>query len=602
MFQSFDQQSDASGTAQRLHNLREAMKAAGVDGFLVPRANEFQGEYVPPSAERLAYISGFTGSAGLAVITSKHAHLFVDGRYTLQAPQQVDQDHFEVLSLIDHTPSDWVADNLPGEMLGYDPWLHTVSMVERLKAALEKNGKQAMPVGNLIDLSWPDRPPAPAEPLSAHPVELAGEATSGKIARVRAKMAAHGADCLIINELDSIAWLLNMRGADIAHDPVALCWAAVPADGAVRLYINAQSVTSAVTKAWADTVICLPTDALLADLAEFAKQGQAVQLDPAFMADKIRDHVEANQGTVIRAANPCRAMKAVKNAAELSGMRAAHLADGVAMVRFLAWFDENAASADEISAAIQLESYRAEHPDLREISFDTISASGPNGAITHYRVTHDTNRPIDQNSLYLVDSGGQYLNGTTDITRTIAVGQPNDDMKRMFTLVLQGHIAVAAARFPKGTSGHQLDILARQPLWQEGFDYAHGTGHGVGAYLSVHEGPISISKRPSPALEPGMILSNEPGYYRADHWGIRVENLLVVTPAAGFSDGDQDMLGFENLTLCPIDKRLIDRQMLSDAEASWINRYHQLVREKLDPLLADHPQAQQWLAIATGEL
>ncbi len=602
MFQTFDDVADPSQGAGRLALLRAELNRRGLDGFLIPRADEHQGEYVPPGAERLKWLTGFTGSAGMAVVLKHGAALFVDGRYTLQARDQVDTEAFEQQHLIDPGWHAWLEKHLwPDARLGYDPLLHTIAGVRRLEKVAERTGaKLVATTENPLDAVWADRPAPPLGRVSVQPLEYAGRSAADKIAEVQKALAGARADATVLTQPDSIAWLLNVRGCDVQHNPVPLSFAIVPKEGRPTLLIDSRKLTNA-SRAHIEDV---------ADIAEPAEFGAAldaasarhaaIRLDPATTARWIADRVEAAGGRVVEGDDPCLLPKAMKNAAEIEGARAAHLRDGVAVCRFLAWLDGEAPHGrlDEIAAAKALEGFRADTGKLKEISFDTISGSGPNGAIVHYRVTTETNRPLDRDSLYLVDSGAQYVDGTTDITRTVAIGTPNADMRRHFTLVLKGHIAIATARFPEGTSGAQIDTLARYPLWQAGLDFDHGTGHGIGSFLSVHEGPQRIAKTGTVALKPGMIVSNEPGYYRTGHYGIRIENLELVKPPQEVPGGERKLLSFEALTLAPIDRRLVDVTLLGEAERAWLNAYHARVMAMIGPHLEGPDKA--WLKAATA--
>ncbi|WP_035691417.1 aminopeptidase P family protein [Azospirillum halopraeferens] len=593
---------DAAG---RLRALRDALRDRGVDGFVVPRSDEHQGEYVPAGARRLAWLTGFTGSAGMAVVAPERAALFVDGRYTLQARAEVPETLYEHRHLTDDPLAEWVAAALPaGGRLGYDPWLHTVGWVEKTRRDLDRAGIALMAVAdNPVDAVWPGRPPAPLTPVVAHDTAFAGTTSADKRADVAARLRRDGVAAAVLTQPDSIAWLLNLRGGDVPCTPLPLSFAIIADDGGVELFIDRRKLVPGVDDHLGGAVTVRPPDALGAALDDLGRSGRKVLADPATGAAWIFDRLDGAGARVERGADPCALPKACKNAVELEGTRAAHRRDGVAMVRFLRWLSREAAAGavTEMDAAAMLESLRAEGALFRGLSFETISGAGPNGAIVHYRVSPETNRRLEPGSLYLIDSGAQYLDGTTDVTRTVAIGEPTVEMRERFTLVLKGHIAVSTARFPRGTSGSQLDTLARHPLWQAGLDYDHGTGHGVGSYLSVHEGPQRISKVPNTvALLPGMILSNEPGYYKAGAYGIRIENLIVVQAMDDAVAAERPMLGFEVLTLAPIDLALIEPSLLSNAEVAWLNAYHLRVRHELTPLLDADTAA--WLAAATGPL
>jgi Xaa-Pro aminopeptidase len=599
MFQTFDDTANPALGAERASRLRAELKRRGLDGFLIPRSDEHQGEYVPPHAERLRWLTGFSGSAGLAIVLADKAAIFVDGRYTLQVRSQTDTSTFEPKHLIEEPPARWIEDNLPkGAKLAYDPWLHTIDAVARYAAAAEKAGGRLVPVdGNPLDAVWSDQPEPPTAPVEPHPIEYAGEPASEKLKRISKSL--DGADAAMLTMPDSIAWAFNIRGGDVSHSPLPLSFALLHADGHAELFIDERKVGDKARAHLGNIVSIRPQSGLAAALAELGKRKATVLVDPATCASWINDRLTSAGATVKRGADPCELPKACKNKAEIDGTRAAHLRDGRALTKFLAWLGLNAGKGDvdEIAAAQKLEAFRAETGKLKDLSFDTISGAGANGAIVHYRVTRGTNRPLQRGELFLVDSGAQYLDGTTDVTRTVAIGEASAEQRDRFTRVLKGHIGIATARFPEGTSGSQLDALARMALWKAGLDYDHGTGHGVGSYLSVHEGPQRISKLGSVPLKPGMIVSNEPGYYKTGAYGIRIENLLVVTPPAQVEGGERPMLGFETLTLAPIDLACVERALLTDEEADWLNAYHARVREALSPGLDDATLA--WLKDAT---
>ncbi len=593
-------QSARSG--DRVAALRAVLVQDRLHGFAVPRADEHQGEYVPPGAERLAWLTGFTGSAGMAIVLADRAAIFVDGRYTLQVGGQIDDGIFEVRHIVEQPPAAWLRESLSGGgRLGYDPWLHTVDGAARLRAACEAVGAELVAVPeNPIDRVWRDRPGRPAAPFEIHPLAHAGKASADKRTALAAEMEADGLEAAILTLPDSIAWLLNMRGRDVPRTPFPLCFAILQRDGRVSLFAPPGKIDGELARHLGNEVSVAPMESFEAALGDLG--GRRVLLDPATAADRISQLLKEAGARIEHGTDPCQMPKACKNAVELAGAGAAHRRDGAALTRFLAWLAGEAPSGtvDEIAAADRLEQFRRETGVLRDLSFDTISGAGPNGAIVHYRATPETNRRLEPGTLYLVDSGGQYPDGTTDVTRTVAIGSPDAEMRRRFTLVLKGHIALARVRFPAGTSGSQLDALARMALWAEGLDYDHGTGHGVGSYLSVHEGPQRISKLPDGvALEPGMIVSNEPGYYRTGHYGIRIENLVVVCEV-DIPGAERPMLGFETLTLAPIDRHLIDRDLLTAAEAAWVDAYHARVRETVGPLV--DPLTAAWLAEATRPL
>ncbi|HEV3184606.1 MAG TPA: M24B family metallopeptidase, partial [Xanthobacteraceae bacterium] len=521
-YQSFDDTTERAAAAERVGALRAELKRRGLDGFIVPRADRHQNEYVPACEERLAWLTGFSGSAGVAVVLADRAVLFVDGRYTLQAREQVDAAIFSVEHLIDRPPDAWLEANLAaGARLGYDPWLHTVEAAEKLAKACAAAGATLVPADtNPIDAIWSDRPAPPLGPVVLHDLRFAGEEAAAKLARIGAEVAKARAEALVVSDPHAVAWAFNIRGADVAHTPLPLSFALVPKDGRPTLYVDGRKLANAVRHRLEELADVREPAALVPELAALGAAGKTVRLDQATAADALARTVTDAGGKVSRGSDPIALMKAVKNAVEIEGARAAHHRDGAAVARFLAWFDREAPGGlTEIDAVAALESFRRDTGLLKDVSFPTIAGSGPNGAIVHYRVTRASNRRINAGELFLVDSGAQYEDGTTDITRTVAVGTPSAEMRERFTRVLKGHIALARAVFPDGTTGAQLDTLARQYLWAAGLDFDHGTGHGVGSYLSVHEGPARISKLGTPALKRGMILSNEPGYYRTGAYG-----------------------------------------------------------------------------------
>ncbi|MDC7785331.1 aminopeptidase P family protein [Rhodoplanes sp. TEM] len=600
-FQSFDDPADPAATRPRLAALRAELARHGLDGVVVPRADRYQNEYVPPADERLAWLTGFTGSAGTAVVLADRAVLFVDGRYTLQAAEQVDPALFEIAHLTETPPSDWIEASLPaGARLGYDPWLHTVRGAEKLAAACEAAGGTLVPLaGNPIDAVWTDRPAPPLGPVVMHDTRHAGEPALDKLARLREALRGARLHALVVSDPHAVAWLFNIRGSDVAHTPLPLATAVVPVDGRAALYVDPRKVGPAVREALAGLADLPDPDAFETDLARLAASGAAVRIDDATGADAIARIVRDAGGKVSRGADPIALMKAVKNATEIDGARAAHRRDGVALVRFLAWLDGAAAGGTltEIDAVEALEQFRADTGQLEDVSFPSIAGAGPNGAIVHYRVTRRTNRRLGPGELFLIDSGAQYVDGTTDVTRTVAIGPPTDEMRDRFTRVLKGHVAVARAVFPDGTTGAQLDSFARMFLWSAGLDFDHGTGHGIGSYLSVHEGPARISKLGTTPLSRGMILSDEPGYYRTGAYGIRIENLLLVTEAPAVAGAEKPLNAFETLTLAPIDLRLVAPALMSADEIAWLDAYHERVRETLSPDL--DPSTRDWLAHAT---
>jgi Xaa-Pro aminopeptidase len=598
-FQTFDDAADPSLGAPRLAMLRARLKAMKLDGFLVPRADAHQNEYVAPCEERLAWLAGFTGSAGFVIVLADKAALFVDGRYTIQAREQVDASAFTVVPLADVSPADWLAKNAKqGARIGYDPWLHTNGQVARFETAAKKAGAALEAVDeNPFDALWSDRPAQPQGRIVLHPPKYAGEAAAKKLQRIAAALTT---DALLVSDPHALAWAFNLRGSDVAHTPIALGYALIPREGKPRLFLEAEKLTARTSAPLEKLAQLAPPAALPEALAELGAQKLSVLFDAGTAPSRLSRIFSEAGGQAEIASDPIALMKARKNAAELEGARAAHLRDGVAMARFLCWFDKAAARGrlTEIAAAQALETFRRESGELRDISFPTISAAGPHAALPHYRVTEKSNARIGK-GVYLVDSGAQYLDGTTDVTRTLAVGAVGKAAQRANTLVLKGHIAIARAVFPKGTSGAQIDGFARRPLWEAGLDFDHGVGHGVGSYLSVHEGPQRISKLGGVPLEPGMILSNEPGYYREGAFGIRIENLVAVE-ARDIPGAERAMLGFETLTLVPIDLRLIEPKLLAPDEKAWLNAYHSRVRAALSPHLDKAERA--WLKKATGRI
>ena len=598
-----------SNHTSRLAALRAELAKRGLDGFVVPHADEHQGEYLPARAERLAWLTGFDGSAGAAVVLADKAALFVDGRYTLQVKAQVDAVLYSFHHLIDEPPAKWIEETLPsGAKLGYDPWLHTDHEVKRLKTAVEKAGGELVACAeNPIDAVWQDQPPPPLSPVLAQTDDFAGQASAAKRQEMAEALRKAGAEAAVITQPDSIAWLLNVRGGDVSHTPLPLSFALLRDDATTDWFIDRRKVTPGLEGHLGNAVSLHQPDELGPALDALGTAGKRVLADPSTAAAWLFERLADSGATLVRAADPCQLPKARKNDVELDGTRRAHRRDGAALARFLAWLAAEAprraenGGISEIEAADKLQGFRRENEHYRDLSFDTISGAGPNGAIVHYRVTGETNRRLGAGELYLVDSGAQYLDGTTDVTRTIAVGEPTAEMRRHFTLVLKGHIALATARFPAGTSGSQLDTLARLPLWQAGLDYDHGTGHGVGSYLGVHEGPHRVSKMPNRVgLEPGMILSNEPGYYKTGAYGIRIENLVTVVELPRVEGGERDMLGFETLTLAPIDLGLVEPSLLSAEEIAWLDAYHARVREAIGPQLDAETAA--WLTEATRPL
>ena len=592
----------SSDSGTRLAALRAELQRRRLDGFVVPRGDEHQGEYVAARSERLAWLTGFTGSAGTAVILHDRAVLFVDGRYTAQAATEVDAGLFEIRHITHQSPTEWLAATLPAQArLGYDPWLHTTNQAAALQRACAKVHAHAVPVeGNPIDAIWVDQPPAPIAPIVPHAPPFAETPAAEKRQRLAEGLRNDRQDAAFLAQPDGIAWLLDVRGGDVPFTPLPLAFALLYADARLDLFTDPRKLTQEARVHLGNDVAVAAPSALAAALDALAAGGKTVRVDPDAVPEWVAQRLRAGGAVVAEMPDPCGLPKATKTEAELAGVRAAHLRDGVALSRFLCWLDAAAANGlpAEMEAAAQLAMFRAEGAYYRGASFPTISAAGAHGAIVHYRVSPETDASLLPDSLYLVDSGAQYLDGTTDVTRTVCIGTPTTEMRERFTLVLKGHIAIAVALFPRGTTGSQLDILARVAMWRAGLDYDHGTGHGVGLYLSVHEGPQRISKLPSRVpLQPGMVVSNEPGYYKPGAYGIRIENLVAVTPAPTPPGGEQELLGFETLTLAPIDRRLIISGMLDDSEVRWLDAYHARIAESLSPLV-DAP-TRIWLAEAT---
>ncbi len=594
-FQSFTEPSDPSQVAPRLAALRGALAKLQLYGFVVPRADEHQGEYVPAHMARLAWLTGFTGSAGSGVVLADKAALIVDGRYTIQSAAQTDTA-IVAPTRMEETPLErWIEQNLPaGGRLGYDPWLHTVDGVAKLEKAVSAAGGTLVAVmENPIDALWSDRPAPPAAPVKAHRADFAGETSAEKLARIQEALVKAKVDALVVSDPHALAWTFNVRGGDVEHTPLPLGYAIVPREGRPTVFLAAEKITNEAGDAIGAVGEIAPPAALKAQLEALGAAGAKVRLDAATGAFALATLIRDAGGIPDAGPDPIALMKARKNAAELAGARAAHLRDGAAMVRFLSWLAREAPKGGltEIDAVAALEAERLKTGLLKDVSFTTIAGAGPNAALPHYRVTEASNLPITP-GIFLVDSGGQYEDGTTDITRTMAIGEPTDEMRDRYTRVLKGHLAISRALFVKGTSGAQLDALARLPLWQAGLDFDHGTGHGVGSYLSVHEGPQRLSKLGTTPLEPGMILSNEPGYYKQGEYGIRIENLIVVEERV-IPGGDRMIYGFETITFCPYERSLIDLNLLDDGEIAWIDAYHAKVWSKLAGSVEG--EAKDWL-------
>ncbi|WP_150290122.1 aminopeptidase P family protein [Sphingobium estronivorans] len=587
----------------RLKALRAQLVRDKLDGFVVPLTDEHMSEYVGAYAQRLAWLTGFQGSAGSAVVLPEEAAIFVDGRYTLQVREQVDGAHWQYESVPQTSVAAWLGEHVPaGGRIGYDPWLHTRAWVKAASEALAERGAELVAVDtNPVDAVWPDRPAPSDARLVVHEDRHAGRSAAEKRQAMADWLAAKHADAAVLSALDSLAWTFNIRGKDVDRTPVALAYAIVHADATADLYVAPEKIDEAVVKHLGNAVRVQPRADFADALAGFA--GKTVVADPERAVAAIFEALEAGGAQVLALRDPAVLPKAVKNPVEITGHKAAQARDGAALSRFLHWIAVEAprGGVDELGAAAKLEAFRKETGLLEDLSFDTISGAGPNGAVVHYRVEEKTNRRIEKGSLYLVDSGGQYRDGTTDVTRTIAIGTPSDEMKHRFTLVLKGHIALARAQFPQGTRGGQLDVLARQFLWAEGLDYAHGTGHGVGSFLSVHEGPqrIATFAGGDEPLQAGMILSNEPGYYKTGEYGIRIENLVLVEPRE-VTGAEREMLGFETLTFAPIDRNAIAADLLTGAERAWLDAYHAKVMEVVGPQLEG--AALDWLKAACAPL
>ena len=602
-FQSFEDRGERAASAPRIAALRAELAKRGLDGFIVPRADRFQIGNVPPSDQRLAWLTGLSSSAGIAIVLADRAVVFVDDHNRVRLREDIDSAVFSVEHVAENPPTLWIENNVPeAAKLGYSPWLHTVEGAERLARACAAARAMLVPVeDNPVDAVWTDRPQPPLGAVVPHDLRYAGETTADKLKRLHAALDKFSVDALVVSDPQAVSWLFNIRGSDVPHTPVVLAFAIVHKTGRPALYVDLRKLGNDVRARLEEIAEVRANAAFERDLAELGKAHRAVRLDPATCAEAIARLVVENGGEIVRGSDPIVPMKAVKNATEIAGARAAQLRDGAAVTKFLAWFDREAhRGLTEIDAVEALESFRRDSGLLKDVSFPTVAGAGPDGAIVHYRVTRKSNRRIAPGELFLIDSGGQYEDGTTDITRTIAVGPPSPDMRQKFTLVLKGHIALARAVFPDGTSGAQLDTLARQYLWQAGVDFDHGTGHGVGSYLSVHEGPARIAKFGGAALKRGMILSNEPGYYRPGAYGIRIENMILVTEASLVIGAEKPLNAFETLTVAPIDSRLVEPALLTADELAWLNAYHARVRDVLAASLDAATRA--WLITATAPL
>lgn len=602
MFQTFEVTAEPQLGATRLKALRAAFTGAGFDGFIVPRADLHQGEYVAPCDARLQWLTGFTGSAGFCVVLPEVAGVFVDGRYRTQVKAQVDLAAFTPVNWPEVKAGDWIlAQGLQGARIAYDPWLHTAREIAEISERLAGSGITLLASPNLIDGIWADRPAPPCGVVAIQPLDYAGEAAADKRARLAAELTKEGQAAAVLTLPDSLSWLLNIRGSDVARNPVVHCLGLLMADGTLDLFIDPAKLSDAVCAHLGADVRLHSPEGFSAALDRLTGP---VRVDRATAPISVSQILEAAGIPVAWGADPCILPKALKNTAEVAGIEAAHLRDGAAMVEFLAWLDRETPKGEmtEIAATRALEGFRRATNLLKEISFETICGSGPNGAIMHYRVSEATDRPFQQGEIVVIDSGGQYVDGTTDITRTVAVGAPGAEQRDCFTRVLQGMIAISRLRWPKGIGGNHLDAIARYPLWLAHQDYNHGTGHGVGAYLSVHEGPAGLSRRSDAPIEAGMILSNEPGYYREGAFGIRIENLILAEKAEVLAGGDaeREMLRFRTLTFVPIDRRLIAAGMLTRAEVDWLNDYHAEVLAKIGPRVSD--DALNWLKGACAPL
>ena len=592
----------SSSFADRLAALRAEILSLGLDGFLVPMADEYQSEYAPPSAQRIAFLTGFTGSSAFVAVLKDKAAFFTDSRYTLQAATEVSAELYALFDTAEKTPLAWLEEQLGTvPRVGYDAWLHTVEGAERLKKTLNKKGGEAVAVSrNLVDKVWGvDRPLPPAEPVYPYDLSYAGKSSAAKRMALAEELKKKNIGAAVICDPASVAWLLNLRGGDIPHTPLPLSRVVLREDATAWWFVDPRKVTESLPAHLGDQVEILSPEDFAPALENLAHQKKLVLIDSADAASKIVDDLRAAGAAVEFGEDPCALPKACKNPVELDGMRAAHRRDGAALVSFLAWLDKNwkKNALTERSAADRLAAFREASNLYRGPSFDTISGVGEHGAIVHYRATRESDGALAEGQLYLLDSGGQYLDGTTDVTRTLALGEPLAEMRDRYTRVLKGHVALAAIRFPEGTTGAELDILARQYLWEVGLDYGHGTGHGVGSYLGVHEGPQSISKRSKVPLKPGMVVSNEPGFYKNGHYGIRIENLQAVVEIVGLAESERKILGFETLTLAPFDRRLIDIALLTPVERRWIDAYHQRVEKVLRPMLDE--ATMRWLEAAT---
>lgn len=603
LFQNFDVKGGPELGRKNLPILQAALKEQGLDGFIVPHEDEYQNEYLPASSDRLQWASGFTGSAGAGVVMTESAAIFTDGRYTIQVRQQVDGDLFAYENLENGGVAKWLKDTIkPKQKIGFDPKLHSPAALSRLISAIENAGGTAIAVSpNPIDIAWTDRPAAPVTPITIQPEALAGKSHAQKRAEIGKAIDENQADCALITAPASIAWLLNIRGSDVQCTPLPLSTAIIQKNGHVDFFVNAKKLSSEISQHLGNEISIHNEADLEGTLKKLS--GKTIIMDPDTASAWHFGTAESGGATVKKAMDPVALPKACKNAAELEGSANAHRRDAIPLIKFLHWLDTEAQSGeyDEIDAATKLELFRHENSELKDLSFETISGAGENGALCHYRVSVATSLKLAPNSLFLVDSGGQYQDGTTDVTRTVPIGTATAEMKDRFTRVLQGHIALATIHFPDGTTGPALDAFARAPLWAVGLDYDHGTGHGVGVFLGVHEGPQRISKAAnSVALRPGMIVSNEPGYYKAGEYGIRIENLQYVTEPKAKKGGERPVMGFETLTLAPIHRDLIDLDILTEAERNYVDTYHARVLKDIGPNLEGN--VLEWLKAACAPL
>jgi Xaa-Pro aminopeptidase len=605
MFQNFTSAYETAKGPERLLALRSEMRKENVTAYLVPHADEHQNEYLPKRAERLAWLTGFTGSAGFCIATLDKAAVFSDGRYTVQLNEQIDAAAFAAENSVTNPPSKWIEENMGAEdIIAYDPWLMTPSQIETFEKVSQKAKCKLQPCENLIDRIWHDQPAKPMGKVALHDIKYAGKSAKDKIAEIQKLISDKECDFTLLTDPASLAWLFNIRGNDVIHNPLALGYAIVPAEGKPQIFIEEEKLSSEI-KAFLSKIATQHEPQDLVSVLQARSAHATVLCDMDRVSVALVNIIEAAKGTIIKGRDPVILPRAMKNQTELEGARNAHIRDGVAMVKFLSWLDgQTPGTITEIDTAKKLETIREENAkamgsELKEISFDTISAAGPHAALPHYRVNETSNRMLGDGEIYLVDSGGQYNDGTTDITRTITIGEAPQEAITDFTLVLKGHIAIDKARFPKGTRGIDLDVLARNGLWQNGKDYAHGTGHGIGSYMNVHEGPQGIHRRAMEVLQPGMILSNEPGYYIEGHYGIRIENLVIVTELEDIG-GNIQTHRFENITWTPMDKRLIDPSLLTQEEKDWVDDYHAKVLEKLSPHLDG--EAFDWLKKATARI